>query len=671
MKIQFKIYRLITNTMARTNNALLMNKHIKKINSFSNDKMNDYFNSESIQFLKELKLYLDDLYYNTGNDTGLSDEQYDMLKDSLVSRDPTYVPPIGAIVRDTENRVMVPYHMGSMDKIRPDRKEDVIKLRKWLKQYNSSYLIEDKLDGISCLIVVTNGEYKLYKRPGSDGYGSDITYLLPYLKSIPKNLSNIVVRGELIMNKNTYNEKYTEEYKNPRNMISGLTSLKTISTDRSSPIWDIDFVVYEKVMKNNTVTPFEHLKELKQLGFQVVNYEVVGEINLDDLSEFLGKFKIRSQYEIDGIIVQSNSVYNRNTDGNPDYSFAFKMNIDSNMKQSEVIGVEWNVSKWGLLKPRVQIQPVHIGGVVIQYATGFYGKFIKDNGIGPGAIVKVTRSGDVIPFIVEVIRKTEPSMPTDPYKWNESGIDIYTEQEDVEISIKKTISFFSNLNIKFIGDSIVRKLYEAGFNSIFKIIGASVQQISCIEGLGNKSAERIYSNIRTRLESATLSEILGASSMFGFGISGKKVEKLIKGIPNLLDLPKTMPQIDIVNTIKSVEGFSTKTASNVASNLEKANQFMNELNLVLPRNQIEVECKMNQTQTSSIQDYKIVCTGFRDNEFERTLMSMGVTMQTSVSKNTNIVIVKDLNEKPTVKLTKAIQLGITVIQKDEFIRRYM
>jgi NAD-dependent DNA ligase len=646
-----------------------MNKYIKKINSLSIGDLQECFNSEPFEFLNQIKIYIDDLYYNTGNDTGLTDEQYDMLKDTLISRDPNYIPPIGAIVRETENRVKVPYHMGSMDKFRPDRKEDVIKLRKWIKKYNSTFLIEDKLDGVSCLIVVTNGEYKLYKRPGSDGYGADISYLLPYLKTIPKNLNDIVVRGELIMKEDTYDKKYTEEYKNSRNMVSGLTSSKKIGKG----IKDIDFVVYERIVENDTETPLEHIIHLKQLGFQVVNYEVVNEISMDELCELLGKFILQSQYKIDGIIVRSNSVYTRNTEGNPDYSFAFKMNIDSNMKESEVISVEWNISKWGLLKPRVQIQPVHIGGVVIQYATGFYGKFIRDNGIGPGSIVKITRSGDVIPFIVEVTRKAEPSMPTIPYKWNESGIDIYTDQEAEEISIKQTIYFFSSLNIKFIGASIVRKLYDKGFDSVFKIIGATVEQMSCIDGLGNKSAERIYNNIRTRLVSATLSDLLGSSGVFGFGISGKKVEKLVNDIPNILEISKTMSSSDLINRVKQVEGFSTKTASNIITNLGKANEFINEFNRILPKgNTLENETKNETKQLESkLNGYKIVCTGFRDNELEREIMLRGGINITAVSKNTDIVVVKNVNEKPTVKVSKAIQLGIQIIQKDEFIRNYL
>lgn len=653
--------------MARTNNSLNMNKYIKKINSIEIDNLNEYLNSVSFESLNEFKLYLDDIYYNSGIDTGITDEQYDLLKDNLITRDSNYIPPIGAIVRETENRVKVPFHMGSMDKIRPHKKDEVIKFRKWLKKYNYPVLIQDKLDGVSCLIVVSNGNYKLYKRPGSDGFGADITYLLPYLKSIPQNLDNIVVRGELIMDQNIFNQKYIEEYKNSRNMVSGLTSSKKIGKG----VNDIDFVVYERIIENDTKTPYEHFIKLKEMGFQVVNYELLNElINIDELCELFGKFKVQSQYGIDGIIVQSNSINARNTEGNPDYSFAFKMNIDSQIKETEVIDVEWNVSKWGLLKPRVKIQPVYIGGVVIQYATGFYGKFIRDNGIGPGSIIKITRSGDVIPFIVDIVQKTEPSMPKIPYKWNESGIDIYTDEQGEEISIKQTISFFSSLNIKFIGSSIVRKLYNSGLNSTFKILSASIEQIASIDGLGNKSAERIYTNIQTRLKSVSISELLSASGSFGFGISEKKVEKLLNDIPNLLEIDSND---ELLKKIKKVEGFSTKTASNIITNLEKAKMFINEINKILPNNKTEYNnsCDLETKQIdTNLNNYKIVCTGFRDNNLEKDIMMRGGSITSSVSKNTDIVIFKN-KETKSVKLIKATELGIEIIEKEEFIKKYL
>ena len=637
---------------------------INNINSLSNSKLDEFFNTASISLLKKMKLYADDIYYNTGEDSGLTDEQYDMLKDTLSLRDVDYVPEIGAVVRETENRVKVPYHMGSMDKIRPDKKEDIIKLRRWVKKYNSSYLIQDKLDGVSCLITVKNGEYKLYKRPGKDGYGADITYLLPSLKSIPKNLNDITVQGELIMSKHKFTKKYTEVYKNPRNMVSGLTGSKKIGTG----LKDIEFVVYEKI-DDSARTPAEKLKELKQLGFQVVNHELVNELSVDDLCEYLVKFKTHSQYEIDGIIIQSNTACERNTEGNPDYSFAFKMNVDTNIKETEVISVEWNVSKWGVLKPRVQVVPVQVGGVTIQYATGFYGKFIRDNGIGPGALVKITRSNDVIPLIVDVVQKVEPSMPNTPYKWNESGIEIYTDQEDKEIAIKKIMSFFSGLNIKFIGEAVVRKLHEAGFDTVFKIIGASIEQISNIDRLGNKSAERIYNNIRSRLDTASQADILGASGVFGYGINSKKVEKLLVAIPELLNL-RGLNSDELLERIKQAEGFSTKTATGIVQNLEKAIEFMSELKKVYKKEKVEFKAEPeSKDENSKINNFKIVCTGFRD--LENEIMIRGGTVLTAVSKNTDMVVVKNLDDKPTTKVSKAIQLGIPIIQKDEFIRKYL
>jgi DNA ligase (NAD+) len=157
------------------------------------------------------------------------------------------------------------------------------------------------------------------------------------------------------------------------------------------------------------------------------------------LVEKLVEFKQDSPYEIDGIIVQADIKYTRNTSGNPDYAFAFK--ILSEVAETTVINVEWNISKWGALKPRVEIEPVELAGVLITYATGFNAKFIKDNEIGPGSRILITRSGDVIPYILKILTRTEADMPTIEYVWNETGVDIISENPD-EMCIKRMLSFF-------------------------------------------------------------------------------------------------------------------------------------------------------------------------------------------------------------------------------------
>ena len=121
-----------------------MESQIKIISKYSDDDLKKYFNKEDINFLHQLKLYLDDKYYNRGEEVYLSDHQYDLLKEILQKRDPMYIPPIGAKIRMNDNRVELPFWLGSMDKLKP---EDVLELKRWLvKNESKEYIIESKLD---------------------------------------------------------------------------------------------------------------------------------------------------------------------------------------------------------------------------------------------------------------------------------------------------------------------------------------------------------------------------------------------------------------------------------------------------------------------------------------------------------------------------------------------
>ena len=239
--------------------------------------------------------------------------------------------------------------------------------------------------------------------------------------------------------------------------------------------------------------------------------------------EALINSKKKSKYEIDGLIVQPNVSYERNTFGNPTYAFAFKMRFSDNLIEANVLGVEWNVSKWGVLKPRVEIIPVQLGGVTITWATGFNAKYIVEKFIGPGAVIQITRSGDVIPYIVSVIKKAkEPDMPDISYTWNESKVDIQTDEYSDTSSVKRIASFFAELGIKHVGEKNVQKIYESGFDTLIKIISATEDDFAKIPGFGKKMAERTFTNIHDGLKDVSLSLLLGASGVFGFGMGTKK-----------------------------------------------------------------------------------------------------------------------------------------------------
>jgi NAD-dependent DNA ligase len=687
-------------------------KLIAKISKYPEEELQLYTQTEDLAVLHKIKLYSDDLYYNTGKTSGLEDWQYDVVKEALNDRDPDYVVPIGVRIRQHENRVQLPYWLGSMDKIsvqaailyyykdveeqvKVELGEDVghtaitkrveemweelsenerdryrkkavtefeRELATWIAQNKAQeYIIEDKLDGVSCLMVMTNGKIKLYTR-GDGEVGADISYLAQYFSTIPKGLSETLsVRGELIMKKTVFKKKYDRDYANPRNMVAGRIGAKTVRKG----LRDIEFVAYEVVGEGIMDKPSEQLTHLDSLGFTTARREIAKSFTVESLMETLVRFKDTTPYEIDGIIVQPNAPYERNTAGNPDYAFAFKMRMGENVVEVPVVGVDWNVSKWGQLKPRVEIQPVQLQGVTITFATGFNAKFIVDNSIGPGAIIKVTRSGDVIPYIVEVVKKaSEPDIPDIPYKWNETGVDIFTEEYGDEMCVKLIASFFAKLGIKQVGEQRVAKIYAAGYDSLLKIIAASKEDLTKVPSFGSRMAEIVYKNIHEGLKNLSLPLVLGSSGVFGFGLGRKKITTLMDDFPSILDEYKTMSKSELLARVLCIEGYSDKTAQKIVDNVEWADQFIQAMkNFATFKEKIVV--------SNNMKGMKVVFTGFRDKKLEEDAVSRGGKVTTSISSNTSVLVVKSKASKPSGKMKKALDLGVEVLTKEEFMQKYI
>lgn len=381
--------------------------------------------------------------------------------------------------------------------------------------------------------------------------------------------------------------------------------------------------------------------------------------------ETLVRFKETSPFEIDGIIVQPNAPYERNVAANPEYAFAFKMRLSGNLVESEVVGVDWNVSKWGQLKPRVEIKPVQLGGVTITWATGFNAKFIVEESIGPGAVIEVTRSGDVIPYIVKVVKKvSEPEMPEIPYKWNETGVDIYTEEFGDEMCIKLIASFFSKLGILHVGEKNVGKIYKAGYDTLLKIIAASKQDLMEVSGFGSLMAERTYNNIRGGLRDLLLPTVLGASGVFGFGLGRKKITTLLDEFPDILDVHKTLTSQQLLQRVLQIEGFSAKSAQKIVDNVEWADKFIRAMKHF-------ATFKEKVIAGANMKGMKVVFTGFRDKKLEEDVVARGGKITTSVSRNTSVLVVTTRAGKPSGKMKKALELGVEVLEKQEFNEKYI
>lgn len=611
--------------------------------------------------------------YYLNNQPILTDSVYDILCDYTIKRFPkNKIAKEGHTKCIEKNKVKLPYEMWSMDKIKPDTNI----LRNWVKTYKGPYIVSCKLDGVSGLYSTEGGIPKLYTR-GNGVVGQDISHFIPYF-NLP-NIPDITLRGEFIIKKSVYIQKYAKDFSNPRNFVAGIINQKN-----PNPLtcMDINFVTYE-VLKP-TLLPIKQMDYLntlissqeknKKTAYDVVKYETISTITNDFLSEILLKWRSDYEYEIDGVICMNNAIYERKS-GNPLHAFAFKMVLSEQMAEAKVLNVIWTASKDGYLKPRVQIEPVVLSGVTIEYTTGFNGKFIKEHKIGMGAIIRLIRSGDVIPHIVDIIQPAkEGQMPSIPYEWNETRVDIIlnNKEDDIGVREKNITLFFSNLDVDGLGAGNVKKIMIAGFDSISKILEMTEADFLKVEGFKERMAKKIKQSIVEKIEKATLPELMHASNLFGRGFGLKKIKLILDRYPLILT-NKYQPS-EKISMLKEIVSMAEKTSSRFVENIDKFVMFMKEIHLddkLMSHSNVASNKNTNKPPEINhiLNGKKYIMTGFRDKEIISNLETIGAIQGTSINKTISVVIVKT-NDVENVKVKQAQELGIPIMTIEEFKLKY-
>ena len=592
----------------------------------------------------------------------MTDNEYDIIQDYIAEKYPhnKAIWDIGAPVE--RGKATLPYQMWSMDKIKPDSNAVV----NWCAKYSGPYVLSCKLDGVSALYSSEGAVPKLYTR-GDGKIGQDVSHLIPFLK-LPKT-KGTVIRGEFIIPKAVFEAKYKGNFANPRNLVSGIINHKHID----EKIKDVDFVAYEVIKP--VLKPSDQMAYLRVSNVKVVLNALEAKISNEMLSSVLVDWRTNYDYEIDGVIVCDDKIYDRKS-GNPDHAFAFKMVLSEQIAEAKVVDVLWSPSKDGYLKPRVQIEPLILGGVRIEYATGFNGSFIKDNKVGVGALIELIRSGDVIPHIRKVTMPAESAkMPDIAYKWNDTGVDIMLEDIDNDETVKeKNITgFFRGICVEGLSSGNVSRIISAGYDSVAKIINMSVDNFLEVEGFKMKMASKIYNGIREKLESASIITLMSASNVFGRGFSEKKIELIFSLYPDVLT-SKENNSVKI-EKIAAMKGMAQKTAEAFVERIGAFVDFMKECGLekkilISEANVTNVISEATVDTSNPLYEKTVVFTGFRDKDLEAILKKVGAKMGSSVSKNTLCVVVKDSNSEESSKVLEAKRLGLPVLTLMEFKTQY-
>ena len=307
--------------------------------------------------------------------------------------------------------------------------------------------------------------------------------------------------------------------------IAGIINSKTINPDI---VADIDFVAYELIKP--IMKPSDQLHYIKDvLQLKCVEFQSHETISNNILSDRLIDWRKNYQYEIDGVICIDDNIYKR-TSSNPKHAFAFKMVLNDQFVEAQVVQVLWNPSKDGYLKPRIKLNPVTLNGVVISYVTGFNAKYIIDNKIGVGTILTLIRSGDVIPHILNIVRPApEPQLPTYDYVWNSTKVDFILRDASQNETVKSKIicGFFEILKVHQLGCGLILRLIENKYDTIPKILKMTIEDFKSIKGFQDTLSTNIHTNIQNSLEKITLSELTQATNIFGHGFGEKKFELII------------------------------------------------------------------------------------------------------------------------------------------------
>lgn len=655
-----------------------------------NEDPNGFIKNNKKKDIINLLILADKAFFN-GDKSVLKDDIYDIIKDYIRKKYPkdAYLKRVGA---DVDNKVTLPYYMGSQNKIKDSDEE----ITKYKKKYTGPYVISDKLDGVSCLIVYTklsdkndnNYNIKLYTR-GNGIEGQDISHLLEYISGFP-NTKNIkceylAVRGELIISKNNWDTLKMEgdNGANPRNTVSGAINSKNLN---KKILKAIDFVCYTLVDIKDTTEIYKKKKAdikngldiLKIMGFLIVNHKIVNDINLDILSENLQQSR-NNKYIVDGIVISDiGKIYEIEKGKNPSHSFAFK-SIHT-LEQAEVIvrEVEWNVSKDKYMKPIVKFDEIVLDDVKIKQATGFNAGYIEKNVIGAGSRIIIIRSGNVIPHINEVLSKSASGKPSMPgivdvnYRWNDTHVDIImidNGNKNSGYDIKNITYFMKTIGVEYMGPGNITKIYEAGFDTINKIIDLKKEELLGIDGFKSKSADNIIDALK-KIKEVDCNVLMDASNIMGRGFGLKKIKSITDIYPEIIENTtkgrnkalKLKP-----DDLLKINGIAKISAELFIENLPKYYDFYDSLGFKCKGDKGDKGDKNEEVKkvNSNFKDKIFIFSGFRNKDFEKIIEDNGGKVTTSISKNTHYLIVKD-KEENSAKIIKARELGVAILDIEDF-----
>lgn len=602
--------------------------------------------NNTIQTLVTLLTDASKAYYN-GETPIMDDDTYDGLLESLKARAPKhpFLSSVGVLVTGTSHPL--PVVMPSLDKIKPSEP----RLERFLN-LSTEYVMSEKLDGLSALWIPSKRQ--LYLRgDGRNGYNIPAS-IVEHIAGLVPSQNNWIIRGELIMERSV-------DLVNGRNIVNGLLHHKSPSHELLAKI---QFLAYE-VHAPSGLTRSEQFTWLADHSFMTPWWAVCNKPTQASCSEQFLLRRSNSKYETDGIVIGVNKipVYPDQTTvsvQNPKDCVAFKMPISDQSATTILREILWTPSAQGYLIPKLRFDPVVINGAKIEFCTGHNAKTILEKSLGPDAVIKIRRSGDVIPTLDAVLAPaSEPSFPS-PESWMWVGV-VPTATHIQLKTINDTqrssqlYHFAKTLEFPGFGPATAEALVKVGITGPNTLWLASEQKLSST--LGPKTGKTLYATLRNIQSNVNEMQILLASNQLPRGIGESKLTALFKQCPD----PRNWLSID---------GFPVSWTQDTFNTFKES----------FPRYEAWRHAELSwipypaNKGVSEISEKKgtICFTGFRDKDLETQVKAKGYNISPTLTSSTTILLVSDTSTSDSEKVKKArVMPSLEILTRSAFINKYL
>ena len=632
--------------------------------------------------------------YYVLDDPTIEDDEYDRLMrriKEIEAENPEIVSEssptqhVGGYAINTFEKVTHEVQMGSLQDV--FSKGELYEFDERVKKAvgKAVYCVEPKIDGLSVSLEYKDGVFVRGSTRGDGFVGEDITKNLKTIKSIPMVLHEkipfIEVRGEVYMPKADFEklvrkqlENDEQPAKNPRNAAAGSLRQKDSRVTASRGL-DIFVFNLQRIEGRELTCHSESLDYMKSLGFNVIDgYKTFDNIE-DAVSRIMeiGENRQSYSYNIDGAVIKVDNFELRNELGStakvPKWAVAFKYPPEE--KETKLLDIEINVGRTGALTPVAVFEPVWLAGTTVSRAVLHNQDYIDSKDIRIGDIIAVRKAGDIIPEVVRSVSHAENSEPfIIPHicpvchgkaERAEDEAVIRCVNIDCPAQLLKNIEHFASrpaMNIDGLGEAVVKQLVENRLiSTVADLYSLQQQDLEMLPGFAKVSASKLIANIENSKTNSP------DRLLFALGIKGigqKNAQLLMKHFGSIEKLSETSPE-----EISAVENFGDILANNIFTALHEPH--MTELIERLKSYGVNTVYQ-SDVKSDKLAGLTFVITGtlpdMTRDEAKTLIEQNGGKCSGSVSRKTSYVLA---GEEAGSKLTKAQQLGVTVISQQQLI----